>query len=108
MAGLLVGVYLDETGDELLWERLQNMRTWSQEDLEERRKINDMLSTVMGEEPPSPRQLEKAAASCQRLADDRCVGMVHGALGSLLERRGHVDAAALNFERAGQAFRRAG
>ena len=108
VAGLLAGIYLEETGDRSLPERLHHMREWSPEDVEQRRQINTLLESSAGADPPSPRQLEKATGQCQALKDERCLGMVHGALGHLLETRGHVDAAALNYERAGQAFRRAG
>jgi tetratricopeptide (TPR) repeat protein len=107
VAGLLAGIYLEETGDRSLAERLHSMREWSEEDVEERRQINLLLEATDEEDHPAPRQLEKAVARCQALEDDRCVGMVHGALGHLLEMQGHADAAALNYERAGQAFRRA-
>ncbi len=54
------------------------------------------------------RDLEKAIPICQRLEDDRCVGMLHGSMGDFLANANRPVMSALNFEKAAEAFRRAG
>ncbi|MCZ6599321.1 MAG: tetratricopeptide repeat protein [Acidobacteria bacterium] len=107
VSGLLAGIYMEETGDTTLAQRLRRMRSWTHEDFLERRRINILLAGAHEEDKPPLRALEKAVPACQRLEDDRCVGMLHGALGDFLEKAHRPVMAALNFEKAAEAFRQA-
>jgi tetratricopeptide (TPR) repeat protein len=108
VTGLLASIYLEVTGDKTLAEQLRRMRAWTHEDLLERRRINTLLATAHEGVKPPLRALEKAIPTCERLQDDRCVGMLYGSLGDFLEKADRPVMAALNFEKAAEAFRRAG
>jgi tetratricopeptide (TPR) repeat protein len=108
ISGHLASVYWHVTDDPTLPERLRRMRDWSPQDMREWRKAADLLEQAGSETPPRPRQLEKALAISRRLGDRRLTGMIQGALGDLLQREGHPDAAVLHFEKAAEVLREAG
>jgi tetratricopeptide (TPR) repeat protein len=108
ISGHLASVYWHVTNDPTLPERLRRMRDWSPQDMREWRSAADVLEQVASDEPPRPRQLEKAMGICRRLGDLRLTGMILGALGDVLQRAGHREAAVLNFEKAAEVLREAG
>jgi len=108
ISGVLASIYMEVTGDKTLARQLRRMRDWTHEDLLERRRINSLLATAHEEGEPPLRALERAIPVCRRLEDDRCVGMLHGSLGALLEAAHRPVMASLNFEKAAEGFRRAG
>ena len=108
VAGLLASIYLQVTEDRTLADRLRFMRDWTPADLEERRAVDELMARADMDPSVSVRDLEKSVTTCRRLQDERCVGMLHGSAGSLLERGGHPQMAGLHYEKAAEAFRHAG
>ncbi|MFQ5719519.1 MAG: tetratricopeptide repeat protein [Acidobacteriota bacterium] len=108
VAGHLAAIHLQATGDHSLADRLRRILDWSGRDMARRAEVDDLLSRVESPAPPLPRDLEKAAHVCERLSDQRCLGLVRAGIGRLHERAGRSAMAILWYERAVPAFRQAG
>ncbi|MFQ5768631.1 MAG: hypothetical protein ACE5ID_11710, partial [Acidobacteriota bacterium] len=108
VAGHLAAIYLQTTGDTSLARRVRAMTAWNHQQMHQRALVDDLLSRVESQNPPRVRQLEEALPICRQLGDDRCLGILEGSLGLLRQRRGDGEAAALDYQRAAQAFKKGG
>ncbi|MFQ5671102.1 MAG: tetratricopeptide repeat protein [Acidobacteriota bacterium] len=108
VAGHLAAIYLQETGDRSLADRLQRIMSWTGYDMRDRTKVDDLLDRLGTDSPPSIHELEKGVKVCRELQDPRGTGLAEAALGQMFQQKQQTEMASLHYQRAADAFRRGG